>query len=111
MNTRDWLALREPSPPPVLRERVEVLVGAVAERPGDPAGTLIDAAEAALAALARRRTADRAAALDLLAVDALVTYAFESAARAPHEIPGRSSDAMQRLSRAAGSGAGVGGAR
>lgn len=102
MIARDWLAHREPSPPHVLRARVEALLGAVEERPTDPAGTFIDAAEAALAGLARRDGAERASALDLLAVDALVTYAFESAASAPDDIPSRSMDAMARLSRATG---------
>ena len=104
MNVRDgqvrnWLAHREPSPPRVLRERVEALARAVPERPGDPAGTLLDAAEAALAGLSRQSADDRATALDLLAVDALVTYALEWVAQAPEEIPALSAQAMSRLSR------------
>ena len=55
VNVRDWLAHREPSPPRVLRERVEALALAVPEQ-GDPAATLIAAAEArARPARARRR--------------------------------------------------------
>lgn len=98
MNLRDWLAHREPSPPHVLRERVEALALAVPEIAGDPAGSLLAAAEEALAQLARRRAADRAAAIDLLAVDALVTYAMEYAAQTPDEIPPVSRSAMSRLS-------------
>lgn len=98
MTVRDWLANREPSPPRVLRERVEALALSVPERHGDPAGSLIDAAEAALAGLARRPADDRATALDLLAVDALVTYALECAADSPDEIPVLSERAMRRLS-------------
>lgn len=98
MTLRDWLAHREPSPPRVLRERVEALALAVPEQPGDPAGSLVAAAEAALARLSLSGAGDRATALDLLAVDALVTYAFESAAHAPDSIPDLSARAMSRLS-------------
>ena len=97
MNTRDWLAHREPSPPRELRERLEALVLAAPEQ-GDPAATLIAAAEGVLARLAREASDDRATALDLLAVDALVTYAFEYAAASPDEIPRLSARAMSRLS-------------
>ena len=51
-----------------------------------------------LARLAREASDDRATALDLLAVDALVTYAFEYAAATPDEIPRLSARAMSRLS-------------
>jgi hypothetical protein len=101
VTVRDWLAHREPSPPRVLRERVEALALAVPEQPGDPASTLIDAAQAALARLTHGGAADRATALDLLAVDALVTYAFECAATSPESIPALSARAMSRLSSAA----------
>jgi hypothetical protein len=100
VNLRDWLAHREPSPPRILRERIEALALAVPEHETDPAGTLIDAAEAALAALGTRPTGDRATALDLLAVDALVTYALEWTAEHPDELPRLSEAAMSRLSRA-----------
>jgi hypothetical protein len=98
VNVRDWLAHREPSPPRVLRERVEALAVAVPEIEGDPAGSLLAAAEEALAQLARRPADDRAAAIDLLAVDALVTYAMEYAAQTPDDIPPLSERAMSRLS-------------
>ena len=97
MNTRDWLARREPSPPRELRERLEALVAGAPEE-GDPAATLVAAAEGVLARLARDASDDRATALDLLAVDALVTYAFEYAAASPDEIPRLSARAMSRLS-------------
>jgi hypothetical protein len=104
VTVRDWLATREPSPPRVLRERVEALAGAVPERAGETSATLLDAAEAALGGLARRPADDRATAVDLLAVDALVTYALESAAESPDEIPALSEQAMTRLSRVGGGG-------
>jgi hypothetical protein len=101
VTVRDWLAHRKPSPPRVLRERAEALVLSVPEQPGDPAATLLAAAEAALGRLARGDAGDRATALDLLAVDALVTYAFECAAETPDAIPALSEQAMSRLSRVA----------
>jgi hypothetical protein len=51
VTVRDWLAHREPSPPRVLRERVEALALAVPEQPGDLAGSLVAAAEVALVRL------------------------------------------------------------
>ena len=98
MTLRDWLAHREPSPPRVLRDRVEALARAVPENPADPAATLLAAAEEALASLARRASEERDVALDLLAVDALVTYAFERAAESPASIPDLSARAMRTLS-------------
>lgn len=98
MTLRDWLAHREPSPPRVLRDRVEALARAVPENPGDPASSLLAAAEEALTSLARRGSEERDVALDLLAVDALVTYAFERAAESPAGIPDLSARAMRTLS-------------
>lgn len=98
MTVRDWLAHREPSPPRVLRERVEVLALSVPADAPNPAARLLDAAEAALARLAQCESGDRATALDLLAVDALVTYAFEMASQDPGSIPALSARAMTRLS-------------
>lgn len=101
MSGRDWLAHREPSPPRLLRERVEALARSVPDRPDDPSASLLDAAEEALGAIARRPADDRATALDLLAVDALITYALEAAAERPETIPDVSARAMSRLSRVA----------
>jgi len=97
---RDWLAHREPSPPRELRERVEALALAVPERTDDIGGTLLDAAEAALIGLSRLPVNERSTALDLLAVDALVTYALESASQDPEQLPALSEHAMTRLSSA-----------
>ena len=98
MTLRDWLADREPVPPRILRERVEALALAVPEPHRETAEQLLAAAEAALERLAQGGADDRATALDLLAVDALVTYAFEFAAQSPDAIPGLSARAMSRLS-------------
>ena len=98
MTLRDWLAHREPSPPRVLRERIEALAASVPQDGGNPAATLVAAAELALVRLSSCTPDDRATALDLLAADALVTYAFELASDSPDSIPGLSAAAMARLS-------------
>ena len=59
---------------------------------------LTSAAERTLRSLLRVKATDRAGALDLLAADALVTYAFEAAADAPEELERRATEAMRRLS-------------
>ena len=72
-----WLDARESPPPPELRERMaEALAPVKAET---VPGAL---AEAALACLQETvaRPQERASALDLLAADALLTYALEAAA-------------------------------
>ena len=97
MTVRDWLAHREPSPPRVLRERVEALALEAADQ-ADPAASLLSAAESALARLSGVAADDRSAALDLLAIDALVTYAFEHASETPDGIPALATRAMSRLS-------------
>jgi hypothetical protein len=98
VTVRDWLADREPSPPRVLRERIATLAESVPHREGDPAASLVAAAELALARLAACAPDDRGTALDLLAADALVTYAFELASQTPDSIPELSARAMARLS-------------
>jgi hypothetical protein len=97
----DWLSHRAPAPPRVLQERVADLVRAVPEPQGTPGQALLAAAEMALARLVRTVPADRASALDLLAIDALVTYALEYAAETPESLPAVSAEAMSRLSRVA----------
>jgi hypothetical protein len=98
VTVRDWLADREPSPPRVLRERIEALAIAVPTSEADPAAALVAAAELALVRLSACAPDDRATALDLLAADALVTYAFELASQTPDAIPELSARAMARLS-------------
>jgi len=50
-----------------------------------------------LTELAARPSAGRESALDLLTVDALVTYAFEAAAGAPESLEATATAAMIRL--------------
>ncbi|MDO8502361.1 MAG: hypothetical protein Q7S20_11005 [Gemmatimonadaceae bacterium] len=77
IRVRDWLASRSPAPPPALARRLAQVVGDRTEK--DMAGvssSLVEAAEHLMTHLGD----DRAAAPDLLAADALITYAMEVAA-------------------------------
>lgn len=80
MNVRDWVAQRTPQPPAALVGRMFDFLG------DDVASDASRTAELCLAAAERelRRLVDagrfgRDSALDLLAIDALTTYAFEHA--------------------------------
>ena len=98
------VALRDHDAPPpaALAQRVEA---ALREFGGADAGThppysaeaCITACEALLGRLLGEGCATRAAATDLLAADALVTYAFEAASTEPARLEERARDAMARL--------------
>lgn len=75
--TLEWLDARTPPPPPELRARLADALRPAETLPGALADGALACLEAALA-----RGGDRAAALDLLAADALLTYALEAAAEA-----------------------------
>jgi hypothetical protein len=81
--TRDevlaWLGSRRPPPPAALRER---LVQTVADAPLPLAEHLAELGRELLARVTSRPAAGRELALDLLAADAFVTYAFEAQAEA-----------------------------
>jgi hypothetical protein len=90
---REWLADRQPTPPATLAARLgEVL-------PADAAGAdgCLEAGEALLERLLADDCAARGSALDLLVVDALVTYAFEAAADDPTTLEARAERAMLRI--------------
>jgi hypothetical protein len=99
-----WTPQFTPTPPPVLAERIEALVA-----PRIPAGQAgpgpddyMDAAEALLDGLLHGECTSRASAIDLLVVDALVTYAFEVASSDPSRVAERAADAMRRIASRAG---------
>lgn len=98
MTVHAWLEARRPAPPTALADRVRDLVASVPDE-DEPAAACLRAAEQALARLVREGDAGRAQALDLLAIDALVTYAFEAAADHPDTIGPRAHAAMAALSR------------
>ena len=74
-----WLDERRPAPPPALREH---LAAAVGDAPDPLPEHLARLGSALLAGVARRPAGGREVALDLLAADAFVTYAFEAQAEA-----------------------------
>ena len=98
-----WLEARTPRPPDALLARV-----AGALRAQDASARVADRALAAGETMLRRLLAEdcttRDTAPDLLAADALVTYAFEADADAgsdPAVVDARAAAAMQRISRLA----------
>lgn len=74
-----WFSGRKPAAPQALAERIEHAVGNEA---GAPPATLAVLGAKLLDRVASAVTQDRRQALDLLAADALVTYAFEAQAEA-----------------------------
>ncbi len=98
-----WIATRAEHAPPALIVRVgevlaaqpEVADGTVAEALLAMSDVLLSSAMAAPAGEARD------AALDLLAADACVTWAFEAASDEPGTILERAEAAMQRIAAAA----------
>jgi hypothetical protein len=81
--TRDavlaWLDQRRPAPPAALRAQIE---RAVTDGPLPLPAHLTDQGRALLGTVASRPAAGRELALDLLAADAFITYAFEAQAEA-----------------------------
>ena len=82
-----WLRTRKPAPPAVLAERLSQLL---ASYPPSRLAALLSLPEAlgalgvcTLDSLEGRPPTSREVALDLLAADAFVTYAFEAAAQLP----------------------------
>jgi len=98
MTVLDWLQSRTPIPPAAMTARI---VTALGSRAGDDAAgasaLCLDAAAELLERLLRQDEIGRDAALDLLAADALVTYAFESAAADIELVDDRAVGAMTRL--------------
>jgi hypothetical protein len=94
----EWLAERTPAPPAPLAARLHEALG---DHLGDRATSAQDAmlatAEGLLAELLTLDCAARDRALDLLAVDAMVTYAFEAACESPDTLRARATDAMSAI--------------
>ncbi len=93
-----WMQDRHPSAPSALRQRMMALASPFEGAPRGVAGQCLDAAQQGLGMLLSGDGTGRDSALDLLAIDALVTYGFEACARDPERIPELAADAMARLS-------------
>ena len=93
-----WIASVEPRPPAALAARLEGLLQPYANDPAESAPeACLAAGERLLDALLNSGSTSRGTALDLLAVDALVTYAFQAAADAPDRLEARAARAMARI--------------
>ena len=98
MSTGKWLEKREPGPPVALASRLSTALGAVSTRPQFAEDHLFAAAEILVERLLRTGCGTRSSAYDLLAADALVTYAFEAAAeRLGSKLEERAAEAMRRI--------------
>ena len=98
MTVGSWLRDRTPAPPPRLAERIVDVLGERASRDVNEAPEVCVAAATDLLRDLLARPTGRESALDLLTVDALVTYAFEAAASEPTSLEARAAQAMTRLS-------------
>ena len=93
-----WLEARRPPAPPALARRLRAALEALpASGEAAVADRCLEAGERVLASLLERGCGARDAALDLLAVDALVTYAFEAASETEAPLEERAASAMARL--------------
>ena len=98
MTLESWLRDRTPPPPRRLAERIGEVLGERAARPATEAHELCLEAAVELLGDVYCRPGGRESALDLLTVDALVTYAFEASASEPAKLHERARSAMTRLS-------------
>jgi hypothetical protein len=98
MNVGDWVRSRTPAPPEAMTSRV---IASLGDRAGEDAGhareLCLDSAIRLLDQLLQRNALERSTAVDLLAADALVTYAFEAAAADPDRLDDHAAEAMVRL--------------
>lgn len=98
MTVERWLGHRSPPPPVALERRIGQLLGAASQADSrEAAELLVEGAERVLARLLREGCATRQSALDLLAADAMATYAFEAAADDPERMVERTDRAMARI--------------
>lgn len=98
MSVSAWLESRTPTAPDALRARIVGALGGAAEAAGEPFDACSIAATALLEQTLSGRAVGRETALDLLAADALITYAFEAAAEDVDALEGRAAGTMRRLS-------------
>ena len=99
MTVRAWLRERTPRPPERLTERIDAALGDRGDADRIHTETAcLDAADLLLREILIRDSTGRDSALDLLTVDALVTYAFEAASERPDTLDTHASRAVVQLS-------------
>ena len=96
-----WLAAHAEQPPVVLRAKLDAILSSARDggAPGQVPDALFGAGSELLRQILAAGSTQRDAALDLLAADALVTYAFEAAADSPEAIDARAAAAMRGIAR------------
>lgn len=93
-----WVAAHTGAAPPALIARVKAVLEEEQGLASQPAAeALVRAGEALLQAVLTDSEPGRAVALDLLAADTCVTWAFEAAADDPGGLPARAEVAMARI--------------
>jgi hypothetical protein len=98
MTVGEWLERREPRPPAPLTASINAALGsAVSADASEAASVFLTTAERMLRALVASEQTGRAIAGDLLTIDALTTYALESAAEMIRSLPAFSDEAMVRF--------------
>lgn len=98
MSHAAWVAARGDGAPAALIAHVQAVLAADEGSASLPvAEALLRAGETLLAAALKDSEAGRAVALDLLAADTCVTWAFEAEADTPGSLPARAEVAMQRI--------------
>ena len=98
MTVRSWLRERTPRPPDRLAERIDNVLGDRADADHTHAEVAcLDAADMLLREVMIRESTGRDSALDLLTVDALVTYAFEAASERAETLELHASRAIVQL--------------
>jgi len=98
MTTSDWLSRLDPPPPEDLTRAIRAALPDQSESP--TADELLTAAEGLLEKVLRTDCEARSSAMDLLAVDALVTHALLRASEHPGAPEDFAEEAIRRLSAA-----------
>ena len=99
-----WFDALMPAPPEGLRVRLAALLQPFAHLPVQQVPeACLDAGEQLLEELLASGSTSRATALDLLAVDSLITYAFQAAADEPALMEARTARALARIAALPGS--------
>lgn len=109
MKLSEWLDSRTPEPPEALESRVRNSLSAFLESEVEEGGgrtheELLSAARSLLGTVLAAESAERGCAHDLLAADALVTYAFELASEDPDAVDTLAHAAMRSLGALAAEG-------
>lgn len=101
MRAAEWIATAKPEAPERLVARVREVLDAGSRTPkASVADALVDAAEMLLREVLEEADGPaRDKALDLLAADACVTWAFEAAADDPDSLGDRAKATMERLAK------------